>query len=48
MKHITVIRKKVATTANRLVKMGYTLSNAFRKAWELIKGMTITTRWHPH
>lgn len=44
MKQITIIRRKVATTANRLKKMGMSLSAAFKKAWELIKGKTITTK----
>ena len=44
MKHITVIRRKVATMANRLKKMGLSLSKAFRKAWELIKGNSIDTK----
>lgn len=30
--------------ANRLKKMGLTLSAAFKKAWELIKGNTISTK----
>lgn len=30
--------------ANRLKKMGLTLSSAFKKAWELIKGNTISTK----
>ena len=44
MKNINIIRRKVATTANRLKKLGYTLSNAFRKAWALIKGENITSK----
>ncbi len=44
MKQITIIRKKVATMANRLKKMGLTLSAAFKKAWELVKGRTVTTK----
>ena len=38
MKNIHAIRRIVATMANRLKKMGLTLSAAFKKAWELIKG----------
>lgn len=38
MKNIHIIRRTVATIANRLKKMGLTLSAAFKKAWELIKG----------
>lgn len=44
MTNIHVIRSKVATMANRLKKMGLTLSQAFIKAWELIKGKTIETK----
>ena len=44
MKQITIIRKKVATMANQLKKLGLTLSEAFKKAWQLIKGQTITTK----
>lgn len=44
MKKITIIRRMVATMANRLKKTGLTLSAAFKKAWELIKGNTIETK----
>lgn len=44
MKKITVIRRMVATAANRLKKMGFTLSAAFKKAWALVKGQTIETK----
>ena len=44
MTDIRIIRSKVATMANRLKKMGVTLSQAFKKAWELIKGRTIETK----
>ncbi len=44
MKAITIIRKKVATMANRLKKMGLTLSQAFKRAWELVKGNMIHTK----
>lgn len=37
MKDITTIRKTVATMANQLHKLGYSLSNAFRTAWRRIK-----------
>lgn len=37
MKDITTIRKMVATMANQLHKLGYSLSNAFRTAWRRIK-----------
>lgn len=36
-KHITNIRKAVCTIANDLRKSGYTLSQAFRKAWRKVK-----------
>lgn len=42
MKQITRTRKAVATMANQLHKLGYTLSKAFKTAWERIKGgMTV-------
>lgn len=44
MKKITIIRRMVATMANRLKKMGLTLSAAFKKAWELVKGQRIETK----
>ena len=44
MKAITIIRKKVATMANRLKKMGLMLSQAFKRAWELVKGNAIHTK----
>ncbi len=44
MKSITVIRRMVATMANRLKKMGLTLSAAFKKAWELVKGKAVETK----
>ena len=44
MKNIHTIRRIVATMANRLKKMGLTLSAAFKKAWELIKGNTIESK----
>lgn len=44
MKNIHIIRRTVATIANRLKKMGLTLSAAFKKAWELIKCKAISTR----
>ena len=37
MKQVTNIRKAVCTMANELRKEGYTLSQAFRKAWRRIK-----------
>ena len=44
MKEITRIRRMVVTMANRLKKMGLTLSAAFKKAWALVKGHTIETK----
>lgn len=42
MKQITSIRKAVCTMANELRKEGYSLSQAFRKAWKRVKeSMTI-------
>lgn len=42
MKQITKTRKAVATMANQLRNLGYTLSNAFRTAWRRIKeGITV-------
>ena len=43
MKPITNIRKAVCTMANELRKAGYTLAQAFKKAWSRIK-MTMTVR----
>ena len=37
MKEITKIRKAVCTMANELKKAGYSLSQAFRKAWSRVK-----------
>ena len=37
MKDITTIRRTVATMANQLHKLGYSLSNAFKTAWRRIK-----------
>lgn len=42
MKQITNIRKAVCAMANELKKAGYSLSGAFKKAWQRIKlSMTI-------
>ena len=42
MKQITNIRKAVCVMANQLKKAGYSLSDAFRKAWRRVKlSMTI-------
>lgn len=42
MKQITNIRKAVCTMANELKKAGYSLSDAFKKAWQRVKlSMTI-------
>lgn len=44
MKYTNAIKSRICTIANRLKKMGLTLSAAFKKAWELIKGHTIETK----
>lgn len=45
MEQITKTRKAVATMANQLRKLGYTLSKAFETAWRRIKeGMTVKTQ----
>ena len=36
MRQITNVRKAVCTMANQLKKAGYTLSEAFRKAWQRV------------
>lgn len=38
MKDIKTVRRAVATMANQLRKLGYSLSNAFRTAWRRVKG----------
>jgi len=43
MKEITKIRKAVCTMANELKKAGYSLSQAFKKAWSRIK-LSMTVR----
>lgn len=43
MKQITRVRKTVCIMANALKKAGYTLSEAFKKAWRRIK-LTMTIR----
>ena len=37
MKNIRTIRRTVATMANQLHKLGYSLSQAFRTAWKRVK-----------
>ena len=37
MKRITTIRKAVCAMANELKKAGYSLSQAFKRAWKLVK-----------
>lgn len=44
MKSITKTRRMVATMANRLKKMGLTLSAAFKRAWALIKDKAVETK----
>ncbi len=42
MKQITKVRKAVCTMANQLRKAGYSLRDAFKKAWQRVKlSMTI-------
>ena len=43
MKDISTIRRTVATMANQLHKLGYSLSQAFKTAWRRVK-MSITCR----
>lgn len=43
MKQITNIRKAVCSMANELKKAGYSLSEAFKKAWRRVK-LTMTIR----
>lgn len=43
MKRITAIRKAVCAMANELKKAGYSLSQAFKRAWRLVK-LPITIR----
>ena len=44
MKYDKKIKSRICIIANRLKKMGLTLSAAFKKAWELIKGNTIESK----
>lgn len=45
MKQITNMRKAVCTMANELKKAGYSLSDAFKKAWQRVKfSMTVRAR----
>ena len=44
MKYDQKIKSRICIIANRLKKMGLTLSAAFKKAWELIKGNTIESK----
>ena len=44
MKYDKRIKSRICIIANRLKKMGLTLSAAFKKAWELIKGNTIESK----
>ncbi len=43
MKDIKTVRRTVATMANQLHKLGYSLSQAFKTAWKRVK-MSITCR----
>ena len=44
MKYTNEIKRRICILANRLKKMGLTLSAAFKKAWQLVKGQTICTK----
>lgn len=37
---LTLVRKAAACMANKLRKIGYSLSNAFKKAWLFVKALT--------
>ncbi len=37
MRDINTVRKAVATMANQLYKLGYSLSQAFKTAWKRVK-----------
>ena len=43
MKEITKIRKAICIMANELKKAGYSLSQAFKKAWSRVK-LSMTVR----
>ena len=43
MKQITKVRKAVCAMANQLRKAGYSLADAFRKAWQRVK-LSMTVR----
>lgn len=43
MKQITKVRKSVCAMANQLRKAGYSLKDAFKKAWQRVK-LSITVR----
>lgn len=40
MTHVTAVRKAVCIIANKLHKEGYSLSVAFKRAWQTVKGHT--------
>ena len=44
MKYDKKIKSRICIIANRLKKMGLTLSAAFKKAWALIKGKAIESK----
>ena len=44
MTYTNEIKRKICIMANRLKKMGLTLSAAFKKAWALVKGHTVETK----
>ena len=43
MKQITKVRKSVCAMANQLRKAGYSLKEAFKKAWQRVK-LSMTVR----
>lgn len=49
MKQITKVRKGVCAMANQLRKAGYSLKEAFKKAWQRVKlSMTIIPLFGGH
>ena len=44
MKEIREIRRAVATLANRINRKAKNLSSSFKRAWQIIKGKTLTTK----
>ena len=47
MKQITKVRKAVCVMANELKKLGYSLSQAFKKAWAQVKNtIKVSRSWY--